>query len=107
MYALISGFVDPGESLEEAVVREIDEEIGIEVDEVRYFGSQPWPFPHQLMIGFTARYAAGEIAFDGKEIEDARWFSVHDLPKVPHRLSIARKLIDAYAARYGVVIDQP
>ena len=107
MYALLAGFVEPGESIEEAVCREIQEETGIDVDRLAYFGSQPWPFPHQLMIGFTAQYAGGEIAIDGVEIADARWFSAQAMPKVPPRLSIARRLIDAYAARHGVVIDQP
>jgi NAD+ diphosphatase len=107
MYALIAGFVEPGESIEEAIEREVREEIGIDVDRFAYFGSQPWPFPHQLMIGFRAQYAGGEIAVDGEEIADARWFTAAALPKVPSRLSIARRLIDAYAARHGVVIDQP
>jgi NAD+ diphosphatase len=106
-YALLAGFVEPGESMEEAVRREIEEEVGVAVDRIKYFGSQPWPFPHSLMIGFTAQYAGGEIAVDGIELADARWFSPHALPKVPMRLSIARKLIDAYAAKHGVTIDQP
>jgi NAD+ diphosphatase len=106
-YALFAGFVEPGESIEEAVCREIEEEAGIEVDRLAYFGSQPWPFPHQLMIGFTAQYAGGEIRLDQDEIADARWFTANALPKVPMRLSIARKLVDAYAAKHGVVIDQP
>lgn len=107
MYALLAGFVEPGESLEEAVRREIREESGIEVDRITYFGSQPWPFPHSLMIGFMAQYAGGEMIVDGIEIADARWFSSTAMPKVPPKLSIARKLIDAYATRHGVVIDQP
>ncbi len=107
MYALLAGFVEPGESLEEAVRREIFEESGIEVDRITYFGSQPWPFPHSLMIGFMAQYAGGEMIVDGVEIADARWFSSTAMPKVPPKLSIARKLIDAYATKHGVVIDQP
>src|SRR5215213_2710731 len=107
MYALLAGFVEPGESIEEAIRREIREESGIEVDRLSYFGSQPWPFPHQLMIGFTAQYAGGEIDIDGVEIADARWFTANAMPKVPPRLSIARRLIDAYAAKHGVIIDQP
>jgi NAD+ diphosphatase len=107
MYALLAGFVEPGETLEEAIQREIREETGVAVDRMAYFGSQPWPFPHQLMIGFTAQYAGGEIQTDGEEIADARWFTARAMPKVPHRLSIARKLIDAYAAKHGVTIDQP
>jgi NAD+ diphosphatase len=106
-YALLAGFVEPGESMEEAVRREIREETGVHVDRIAYFGSQPWPFPHQLMIGFTAQYASGDIEVDGEEIADAHWFSAHALPKVPMKLSIARKLIDAYAAKHSVTIDQP
>jgi len=107
MYALLAGFVEPGESLEEAVRREIREESGIEVDRITYFGSQPWPFPHSLMIGFMAQYAGGEMIVDGVEIADARWFSSIAMPKVPPKLSIARKLIDAYATKHGVEIEQP
>jgi NAD+ diphosphatase len=106
-YALLAGFVEPGESMEEAVAREIGEEAGVSVDRISYFGSQPWPFPHSLMIGFTAQYAGGEVVVDGIELADARWFSPRALPKVPMKLSIARKLIDAYAAKHGVTIDQP
>jgi NAD+ diphosphatase len=106
-YALLAGFVEPGESMEAAVRREIREEVGISVDRIAYFGSQPWPFPHQLMIGFTAQYAGGDIIVDGVELADARCFSAHALPRVPMRLSIARKLVDAYAAKHGVTIDQP
>lgn len=108
MYALLAGFVEPGETLEEAVAREITEEVGVDVDEIRYFGSQPWPFPHSIMIGFTARYAGGDVVVDGDEITDARWFTPWDLPeRVPQRLSIARRLIDAWAAKHGAVIEQP
>ncbi len=100
MYSLLAGFVDPGESLEEAVVREVREEAGIEVKDIRYFGSQPWPFPHSLMIGFMATYAEGELNFDREEIEDAGWFSPEKLPAVlPGKISIARKLIDSFLAK--------
>ena len=99
MYSCLAGFVDPGESLEEAVVREVREETGIEVMTVRYFGSQPWPFPHSLMIGFTAEYAGGEIAVEEEEIVDAGWFAPDDLPLVPPPLSIARQLIDNWLGR--------
>ncbi len=94
MYALIAGFVEPGESLEETVVREVREEVGIEIKDIRYFGSQPWPFPNSLMIGFTATYASGEIVIEPEELSDAAWFSKHNLPLLPPKLSIARKLID-------------
>ena len=101
MYSVLAGFVEPGESLEEAVVREVKEEVGIEIKDLKYFGSQPWPFPHSLMIGFTANYAGGEISLDDQEIEDAGWFTVENLPKLPGKISIARKLIDGFLARRG------
>jgi NAD+ diphosphatase len=103
MYSVLAGFVEPGESLEEAVVREVKEEVGIEIQDIKYFGSQPWPFPHSLMIGFTATYAGGEISLDDKEIEDAGWFNVEKLPRIPGKISIARKLIDQFLAKKGSV----
>ena len=96
MYSVIAGFVEPGETLEEAVVREVREEIGISIKEIRYFGSQPWPFPHSLMIGFTATYEDGEIVLDDSEIEDAGWFTRDNLPPLPGKISIARRLIDGF-----------
>lgn len=99
MWSTLAGFVEPGESLEETVRREIEEEVGVQVDEVRYFGSQPWPFPNSLMIGFLARYAGGEIRCDDEEIEAADWFSPDDLPQIPPKLSIARALIDDFLSR--------
>jgi NAD+ diphosphatase len=97
-YSTLAGFVEPGESLEQTLAREVFEEVGITVDQVRYFGSQPWPFPHSLMVGFVARHAGGEIKVDGVEITDARWFSATALPPVPPKLSIARQLIDAWVS---------
>lgn len=94
MYSILAGFVEPGESLEETVVREVREEVGVEIENLRYFGSQPWPFPNSLMIGFTATYAGGEIALEEAEIADAGWFHKDHLPALPPRLSIARKIID-------------
>jgi len=88
-YALVAGFVDNGESLEGAVQREVREEVGVEVTDVRYVGSQNWPFPSQLMIGFVARYAGGELRIDREELEDARWFPCASLPSGPSRHSIA------------------
>ena len=94
MYSVLAGFVEPGESLEETVAREVREEVGVEIQNIRYFGSQPWPFPNSLMIGFTAQYASGDIIIDPIEIEAAAWFTKDNLPPVPSKLSIARKLID-------------
>ena len=100
VYSTVAGFVEPGESLEDTVHREIREEVGVEVTDVRYFGSQPWPFPHSLMIGFTARWKSGDIRVDGKEIEDARWFTGADLPPaLPSPMSIARRMVDDFLGR--------
>jgi len=99
MYSVLAGFVEPGESLEEAVAREVKEEVGINVKDIEYFGSQPWPFPHSLMIGFTATYAGGEITVDDSEIEDAGWFTADHLPQIPGKISIARKLIDWFVEK--------
>ncbi|MDD5706808.1 MAG: NAD(+) diphosphatase [Kiritimatiellae bacterium] len=95
-YSVIAGFVEAGESLEQTVAREIREEVGIEVRDIRYFASQPWPFPNNLMIGFTAEYAAGELRPDGAEIGEAGWFRRGHLPPIPHPISISRQLIEAY-----------
>ncbi|MBW4635425.1 MAG: NAD(+) diphosphatase [Iphinoe sp. HA4291-MV1] len=100
MYSVLAGFVEPGESLEQTVVREVREEVGIEVKDIRYFGSQPWPFPNSLMIGFTATYARGDIVIEPQELVDAAWFSKHNLPQVPPKLSIARKLIDWFVSTH-------
>ncbi len=99
MYSCIAGFVEPGETLEEAVEREILEEVGVEVGDVRYVSSQPWPFPHSLMIGFEARWVSGDIAIDESEIVDADWFTPDALPMVPPAMSIARTLIDRWIER--------
>lgn len=98
MFSTLAGFVEPGESLEQTVAREIAEEVGVRVANVRYFGSQPWPFPNSLMIGFRADYDAGDIVVDRREIEAAAWFHIDALPKIPPRISIARALIDAWIA---------
>ncbi len=101
LYSTLAGFVEPGETLEEAVRREIREEVGIEVDGVRYFGSQPWPFPDSLMIGFTAEHGSGELQVDTAEIAEAHWCSLEELPPVPPAFSIARTLIDAWVRERG------
>jgi NAD+ diphosphatase len=97
-YSTIAGFVEPGESLEDAVRREVLEESNIEVHDVRYHSSQPWPFPSSLMLGFTASAASSTIVLNDGELEDARWFTRKELqsgfPKLPYRLSIARRLVD-------------
>jgi NAD+ diphosphatase len=100
LYSVLAGFAEPGETLEDTVRREVMEEVGVEVSDIRYFGSQPWPYPDSLMIGFTASWAAGEIAADNDEITDARWFTVDDLPRIPDRLSISRSLIDWFIDRH-------
>jgi NAD+ diphosphatase len=94
LYSVLAGFVEPGETLEEAAQREIEEEVGIRVKNIRYFGSQPWPFPDSLMIGFTAEYESGDIRIDEAEIADAGWFDPERLPTIPGKISIARELID-------------
>jgi len=96
MYSLIAGFAEPGENLETAVAREIREEVNIEVRDIRYVMSQPWPFPNSLMAGFSARYASGTIKPDGVEIEDAQWFSRDNLPMLPGHGSVSRYLIEQW-----------
>lgn len=98
-YGLVAGFVEPGETLEDCVRRETHEETGVELAEVTYAGSQPWPFPHQLMVGFTAKHRAGDPSPRDGELEDARWFTRDALPILPPRFSIARRLLDAYLTR--------
>lgn len=100
IYSVIAGFVEPGETLEEAVAREVEEEVGIKIKDIRYFGSQPWPFPDSLMIAFTARYKSGKIKVDKEEIVDARWFEPDKLPNIPGNISIARKMIDWFIKRH-------
>lgn len=98
MYSLVAGFVEPGESLEQCLRREIVEEVGVAVADVQYLGSQPWPFPHQLMVGFRARYAGGEIDLGELELEDARWFDLDALPTLSSPQSISRQIINWHLA---------
>jgi NAD+ diphosphatase len=99
MHSALAGFVEPGESLEQCLTREVKEEVGVEVTNLRYFSSQPWPFPHSLMIAFNCDWAGGEITPDPAEIEAADWFDLDHLPVLPNKISIARRLIDATIAR--------
>jgi NAD+ diphosphatase len=99
LHSVIAGFVEPNENLEHAVCREVQEEVGIRVKNIRYFGSEPWPFPHSLMIGFVAEYAGGEITIDNNEIISAGWFGRDALPLIPSPLSISRALIDSWMER--------
>ena len=98
MYSALAGFVQPSETLEHAAAREVLEEVGVRIRDLKYVFSQPWPFPHSLMIGFEAEADGGEIVPQPGEIEEARWFSVSALPALPPRFSIARQLIDRAVA---------
>lgn len=100
--SVLAGFVEPGETLEQTVARELGEEVGIVVKDIRYFSSQPWPFPDSLMIGFTCQWAEGEIKIDGEEIVEAGWYGPEDLPRVPPRSTIARRLIDHVVGRSAI-----
>lgn len=102
MFSCLAGFVEPGETLEHAVRREVMEEVGLAVGDVEFRGSQPWPFPHQVMIGFGAQYLSGEIAIDGREIVEAQWFTPDATPNFPTGgMSIAGRLIDEWRTRVG------
>jgi NAD+ diphosphatase len=93
-YSTLAGFVESAESLEQAVHREVKEEVNVEVKNLEYFNSQPWPFPHSLMVGYIAEHAGGDIKVDGKEIHDAQWFDIDNLPHIPPKFSIAGLLIE-------------
>jgi NAD+ diphosphatase len=100
IYSVLAGFVEPGESVEDAIRREVHEESGIVVDEIRYFGSQPWPYPNSLMLGFQARFKDGEIALTDAELEDAGWYRFDEMPRLfPGNVSIAQWLIHDFLAR--------
>ncbi|MCF6777241.1 NAD(+) diphosphatase [Thiotrichales bacterium 19X7-9] len=98
-YSLVAGYVEPGETLEQAVEREVFEEVGIKVKNIQYQTSQPWPFSSSLMVGFSAEYDSGEINIDPKEIEDAQWFDIDNLPELPAKIAIAHHLISSYLNR--------
>ncbi len=101
MRSVLAGFVEPGESIEETIRREVREEVGVDVENIRYFGSQPWPFPNSLMIGFTADHAGGELRPQPGEIEDADWYATDALPMLPPKVSIARRMIDEFILEVG------
>ncbi len=101
MYSALAGFVEPGETVEGALQREVEEEVGIQVRNIEYQGSQPWPFPNSLMLGFFAEYAGGEIVLEEAEIAAAEWFPVTALPSIPGPISIANRLITSWVARHG------
>jgi NAD+ diphosphatase len=101
-YSALAGFLEAGESIEDAVHREVREEVGVSVKNLRYFASQSWPFPNSLMIAFTAEYAGGEVTPNGHEIAEAAWFDANHLPQLPPRLSIARALIDETLHQFNI-----
>lgn len=96
MHSVQAGFVEPGETLEQAVQREIQEEVNLAIKNIRYFGSQPWPFPNSLMVAFTAEYAGGDLQIDHNELEAAAWYRAAQLPELPPQRSIAYRLIEDY-----------
>ena len=101
VYSALAGFVEAGESVEDCIHREVREEVGVEVGGLRYVASQSWPFPHSLMIAYTAQYVSGELRPCDEEIVDARWFALDALPQLPSPVSVARQLIDTTVARLG------
>jgi len=105
-YSALAGFVEAGESIEDCIHREVREEVGIEVRELRYFTSQAWPFPHSLMIAYNAEYAGGDMHPSDDEIADAQWFSIDALPQLPSPISVSRKLIDATVERLRQARDR-
>jgi len=98
-YTVVAGFVEPGETLEHALMREVREETGVDSARPLYFGSQPWPFPNSLVMAFALEYAGGEARADGVELEDARWFDIDALPELPEAVHVSRHLIDATIVR--------
>jgi NAD+ diphosphatase len=98
-YGLVAGFVETGETLEECVAREVMEETGLKIKNIRYYKSQPWPYPNNLMLGFFAEYESGEIKVQEEELLDCRWFNRHAMPEIPGKLSMARMLLDEWLGK--------
>jgi NAD+ diphosphatase len=107
MFSALAGFVEPGETLEQCLAREVEEEVGVSVGNIQYFESQPWPFPNSLMIAFVCDWTGGEIRPQEGEIEDAQWFDIFQLPQLPSKISIARRLIDAVVAQMRGAAHRP
>ncbi|MEM7099761.1 MAG: NAD(+) diphosphatase [Pseudomonadota bacterium] len=101
MYSTLAGFVEPGESIEQTVHREVEEEVGLKVSNLKYFGSQSWPFPNSLMLGFHAEYAGGDIVCQESEIADAQWFAANNLPQTPPKTAISGWLIQEFLDQLG------
>ncbi len=101
LYSVVAGFLEPGENMEQCVAREVMEETGLEICNIRYHSSQPWPFPHSIMIGFTADYAGGELRIDHHELADAGWYTPEKMPTIPPESTIARKLIEEYLQKHA------
>jgi NAD+ diphosphatase len=104
-FSVLAGFVEPGETLEETVAREVKEEVGLDVTAICYFGSQPWPFPNSLMVAFTCQYAGGEIILKDDEMAEAGWYLVDNLPRIPPPPTISRRLIDWFISRQSSAVQ--
>jgi NAD+ diphosphatase len=104
LFSTLAGFVEPGESIEETVIREVKEEVGVNVSNLSYRGSQPWPFPNCLMLGFHAEYQSGDIVLQEDEIAEAGWFPCTDLPLIPGKFAISRWLIDEYLSQHDISV---
>jgi NAD+ diphosphatase len=104
LFSTLAGFVEPGESIEETVIREVKEEVGVNVSNLSYRGSQPWPFPNSLMLGFHAEYQSGDIVLQEDEIAEAGWFPCTDLPLIPGKFAISRWLIDEYLSQHDISV---
>jgi NAD+ diphosphatase len=105
IYTTLAGFTEAGETLEQCVEREVFEEVGLKVENIKYVSSQPWPFPHSLMMGFIADYKSGDIKIDPKELTSAAWYDIDDLPNLPNEGTVARKLINCQIANINSLSD--